>query len=395
MVGAVPWYGEVVRGPIRMADGCWQVPDAPGLGIEIDERVAARHPFEQEVLHTTNAVLAGRHGGRLVMAGRLQDKVAIVTGGGRGIGEATARAMAAQGAKVVVAELDVATGERTAAEIGGLFVPCDVREPAQLAEVAARTLAAHGRIDVLVANAGINVFHEPLETTEEEWRRCFAVDLDGVWHSCRAVLPTMLAQGGGSIVAIASCHSFAIIPHTFPYPVAKHGLLGLVRALGHRVRGQGRAGERDRSRLHRDADRARLLEHLPGPAGRAAEGLRPASAQARRQAGGGRHDRGVPGLGRGTLHQRRLHHDRWRALGALPRLTATAREATTCGILLGTVAALTLLAGVADAQEVKLGYINKMGDHPWFVSEVAGRPGQGQGTRQPSCWSRTSSSTRT
>ena len=166
------------------------------------------------------------------MAGRLQDKVAIVTGAGRGIGEATARAMAAQGAKVVVAELDPATGERTAAEIGGLFVPCDVREFAQLQEVAARTLEAHGRIDILVANAGINVFHEPLATSDEEWRRCFAVDLDGVWHSCRAVLPTMLSQGTGSIVAIASCHSFVIIPHTFPYPVAKHGLLGLVRALG-------------------------------------------------------------------------------------------------------------------------------------------------------------------
>jgi NAD(P)-dependent dehydrogenase (short-subunit alcohol dehydrogenase family) len=166
------------------------------------------------------------------MAGRLQDKVAIVTGGGRGIGEATARAMAAQGAKVVVAELDPVTGERIAAEIGGLFVPCDVREYGQLQQVATRTLEAHGRIDILVANAGINVFHEPLETSDEEWRRCFAVDLDGVWHSCRAVLPAMLAQGGGAIVAIASCHSFAIIPHTFPYPVAKHGLLGLVRALG-------------------------------------------------------------------------------------------------------------------------------------------------------------------
>ena len=166
------------------------------------------------------------------MAGRLQDKVAIVTGGGRGIGEATARAMAAQGAKVIIAELDPASGKRTAAEIGGLFVPCDVREYGQLQEVAARTVEAHGRIDILVANAGINVFHEPLATSDEEWRRCFAVDLDGVWHSCRAVLPTMLSQGTGSIVAIASCHSFVIIPHTFPYPVAKHGLLGLVRALG-------------------------------------------------------------------------------------------------------------------------------------------------------------------
>lgn len=57
MVGAVPWYHEVVRGPIRMVDGCWQVPEGPGLGIEVDERAAARHPFAQEVLHTANAVL--------------------------------------------------------------------------------------------------------------------------------------------------------------------------------------------------------------------------------------------------------------------------------------------------------------------------------------------------
>ena len=58
MVGAVPWYHEVVRGPIAMVDGCWQVPEAPGLGIDVDERAAAKHPFEQEVLHTANAVLA-------------------------------------------------------------------------------------------------------------------------------------------------------------------------------------------------------------------------------------------------------------------------------------------------------------------------------------------------
>ncbi|MFO1039310.1 MAG: SDR family oxidoreductase [Geminicoccaceae bacterium] len=166
------------------------------------------------------------------MAGRLQDKVAIVTGAGRGIGEATARAFAREGAKIVVAEMDPSTGEAVAASIGGLFVSCDVREPEQLKRVAAAALDTHGRIDVLVANAGINVFHEPLAMPDEEWRRCFAVDLDGVWHSCRAVLPTMLSQGAGAIVAIASCHSFAIIPHTFPYPVAKHGLLGLVRALG-------------------------------------------------------------------------------------------------------------------------------------------------------------------
>ena len=58
MVGAVPWYFEVVKGPIEMVDGCWQVPGAPGLGVEVDEGVAARHPYQAEIMHTTNAVLA-------------------------------------------------------------------------------------------------------------------------------------------------------------------------------------------------------------------------------------------------------------------------------------------------------------------------------------------------
>lgn len=181
------------------------------------------------------------------MAGRLQDKVAIITGAGRGIGEATARAFAREGARIVVAELDPETGRRTADEIGGLFVPCDVRDPAQCRAAADATVERYGRIDTLVANAGVNVFHEPLAMPDEEWRRCFAVDLDGVWHSCRAVLPAMLAQEAGSIVAVASCHSFAIIPRTFPYPVAKHGLLGLVRALGIEYAARGWPRTRRRS----------------------------------------------------------------------------------------------------------------------------------------------------
>ena len=167
-------------------------------------------------------------------AGRLAGKVAIVTGAGRGIGEATARAFAREGASVVVAELDPATGAAVAAALGGpaLSLPCDVTEEASVERVASDTLAAFGRIDVLVNNAGINVFHDPLDTSEEEWRRCFAVDLDGVWRMSRAALPAMLRQGGGAIVNIASSHSFSIIPGCFPYPVAKHGLLGLTRALG-------------------------------------------------------------------------------------------------------------------------------------------------------------------
>jgi NAD(P)-dependent dehydrogenase (short-subunit alcohol dehydrogenase family) len=171
------------------------------------------------------------------MVDRLAGKIAIVTGAGRGIGEAIARAFAREGAAVVIAERDAATGEATAAALRtqgakARFVQTDVTDEASVGRCIATTLTEHGRIDILVNNAGINVFHEPLETSEEEWRRCFAVDLDGVWRVSKAALPAMIASGGGAIVNIASCHGFSIIPGCFPYPVAKHGLLGLTRALG-------------------------------------------------------------------------------------------------------------------------------------------------------------------
>ncbi len=171
------------------------------------------------------------------MTGRLQDKVAIVTGAGRGIGAAIAHAFAREGASVVIAERDTATGPATAAAItaaGGAaeFIATDVTSTESVEAAAEAVVARHGRIDILVNNAGINVFHKPHETTEAEWRRCFDVDLDGVWRMSKAVLPAMRAAKAGAIVNIASSHSFTIIPGCFPYPVAKHGLLGLTRALG-------------------------------------------------------------------------------------------------------------------------------------------------------------------
>ncbi|WP_213297614.1 SDR family oxidoreductase [Paraburkholderia sacchari] len=170
---------------------------------------------------------------------RLNGKVAIVTGAGRGIGAAIARAFAAEGAAVVLAELDGASAEAVAREIAQaqpgartLAVPTDVTRAASVRAAVAEAERAFGPIDVLVNNAGINVFADPLTMTDDDWRRCFAVDLDGVWNGCRAVLPGMVERRAGSIVNIASTHAFQIIPGCFPYPVAKHGVIGLTRALG-------------------------------------------------------------------------------------------------------------------------------------------------------------------
>jgi len=168
---------------------------------------------------------------------RLQGKAAIVTGAGKGIGAAIARAFAREGAAVLIADIDADAGAALAETLRAqghqvLAVPTDVRNPASIDAMVRRARASLGPIDILVANAGINVFGKPLETDQDAWRRCFAVDVDGVWHSARAVLPDMIAQGDGSIIALASVHSSTIIPGCFPYPVAKHAVIGLVRALG-------------------------------------------------------------------------------------------------------------------------------------------------------------------
>lgn len=170
------------------------------------------------------------------MEGRLASKVVIVTGSTQGIGRAVARLFVSEGAQVVLNSAhDDEHARAVRAELAGpstLYLQADVADPVQVEAMVARTLAHFGRVDVLINNAGVNVFADPLSLTSEEWRRCFAVDLDGAWNAARAVLPAMLAQGAGNIVNIASVHGHKIIPGCFPYPVAKHALIGLTRSLG-------------------------------------------------------------------------------------------------------------------------------------------------------------------
>lgn len=170
-------------------------------------------------------------------SGRLGGKRAIVTGAGQGIGEAIARTFAAQGARVVIAERNPETGAAVAEAIkaeGGeaLFLKTDVTDIAAIGLMVGKADEWMGGVDTLVNNAGANVFYSPLDMPEEEWARCMRLDIDAAWHCARHCLPHIFEAGGGTIVNIASTHSFKIIPHTFPYPVAKHALIGLTRSLG-------------------------------------------------------------------------------------------------------------------------------------------------------------------
>lgn len=167
---------------------------------------------------------------------RLQDKVAIVTGSTAGIGRAIVELFAAQGAKVVInSHIDDPAGHELCERLGrdtALFVRADIADAASVQAMADAASTRFGAVDILVNNAGMDVFAEPLQMTPQQWQRCFAVDLEGAWNCCRAVLPGMLSMGRGSIVNIASVHGHRIIPGCFPYPVAKHALIGLTRSLG-------------------------------------------------------------------------------------------------------------------------------------------------------------------
>ncbi len=167
---------------------------------------------------------------------QLQNKVAIVTGGSKGIGAGIAQVFARRGAKVVVVARNKKTSQQTVEEIldrGGdaIFVPCDISSEADVQAMVQATLDAYGKIDILVNNAGVGVYKAVTEATSEDWDRCLNIDLKGVFLCCKYVIPHMQAIGKGAIVNISSVHSHATANGTGPYAAAKGGTTALTRSM--------------------------------------------------------------------------------------------------------------------------------------------------------------------
>ena len=162
----------------------------------------------------------------------LTGKVAVITGGGRGIGRAIARALAAHGAQIVVCGRTPATLDAVAAEANGTAHQADISDEADVTALRDAVLARHGRIDVLVCNAGVNPIYKPVETTTlAEWRHILDTNLTGAFLCCKLLGAPMLAQGRGSILCISSVAGHVGLRKSVPYCATKGGLELLVRAL--------------------------------------------------------------------------------------------------------------------------------------------------------------------
>ena len=176
---------------------------------------------------------------------RLKDRVALVTGAAQGIGFACAEAFAREGAKVVLADVNEAKGAKAAGAIGATFVRCDVSRKDDVVAAVRKAVDAHGRLDLLVANAGIVHAAEFLDLEEADFDRVLAVNLKGIFLAGQAAARQMVKQGGGgTIVNMSSVNAVMAIPNQVPYVVSKGGINQLTKVMAlslapHRIRVNG------------------------------------------------------------------------------------------------------------------------------------------------------------
>ncbi len=165
----------------------------------------------------------------------LENRIAVVTGGAQGIGRAVTERFLASGAKVAIWDHDIALAEKTAASLGKSVtaVSCDVTQPASVQAAREATIKVFGRVDILVNNAGITGPNGPVwDLKLADWQRVFAVNVDGPFNCCAALVPGMIAQNYGRIVNIASVAGKEGNPNASAYSASKAAVIGLTKSLG-------------------------------------------------------------------------------------------------------------------------------------------------------------------
>jgi 3-hydroxybutyrate dehydrogenase len=168
---------------------------------------------------------------------KLQDKIAIVTGAAGGIGRGIANRFVAEGAKVAIADLNAEAAEATAAAINSTHperafaVAMDVTDEAAVNAGMEAVVKHWGGVDILVANAGVQIVHRTEDFPFADWKKLLAIHLDGAFLTSKACLPHMYKQGSGSIIFMGSVHSKEASPLKSAYVTAKHGLIGLAKVI--------------------------------------------------------------------------------------------------------------------------------------------------------------------
>ncbi|WP_282171538.1 SDR family NAD(P)-dependent oxidoreductase [Cytobacillus firmus] len=167
---------------------------------------------------------------------KLQDKVAVITGGASGIGAATAHLFASEGAKVVIVDLNEEKGKTFEAELKALnfnaqFLKANITNEEEVENIFKQTAESFGKVDIVFNNAGIGRVHPSHELDYSEWRQTVNVDLDGVFLVARESIREMLKIGGGTIVNTASMYGFVGSPGSAAYNAAKGGVINLTRSL--------------------------------------------------------------------------------------------------------------------------------------------------------------------
>jgi 3-hydroxybutyrate dehydrogenase len=170
------------------------------------------------------------------MSSKLQDKIAFVTGAASGIGKAIAEIYAREGAKVAIADMNLAAAQAAVDELKGrganaMAVAVDVTDEGQVNAGVEAVAKAWGGVDILVSNAGIQIVHPLEEFTYAEWKKMIAIHLDGAFLTTKACLPHMYAKGAGSVIYMGSVHSKEASMLKSPYVAAKHGLIGLAKVI--------------------------------------------------------------------------------------------------------------------------------------------------------------------